>query len=155
MTRKSNQPVDVFKHIDMSGGPEACWPFTGGLNSEGRPYFQVDGKKILAYRLTWELFTGEQLGDRLLRHKCDNQVCCNPRHGEPGNHDENMNDMKTRERHGLTHHMIRVIKKQISLGFKDEYIASMTGLTRETIRDIRLEKNYAHVKMEGDKDASE
>ncbi len=145
-----NKPIDVFKHIDMSGGPDSCHPFTGGLNKEGRPYFTVDGKKVLAYRLTYELVTGDKLGDRILRHTCDNEVCCNYRHGIPGDHQQNMDDMKERERHGLSHHLVRAIKKMIANGQSDEIIASLTGNSRKTINNIRNGINYSHVKENED-----
>lgn len=153
--RPKNQKIDVFKYINMLTGPEwtdpvskktsRCWPFTGVLNNKGRPYFQVDGKKYLAYRLAYELTTGQELGDKMFRHKCDNQICCNPMHGEPGDHQQNMDDMKERERHGLSHHMVRAIRKMAEAGRSDEEIANFTQLDKSTINRIRNRKNYDHV----------
>ena len=145
---RTNKPHDIWKMIDMSGGPEACWPFTGALNSEGRPYFTINGRKVLAYRETYEQYTGDKLGDRLLRHKCDNQICCNPKHGEPGDHQQNMDDMKERERHGLSHHMVRSIRKMLANGLTHQVIADFAGVDRTTITAIAGGKTHAHVKDE-------
>jgi hypothetical protein len=156
---KTNTSVDVFRLINMLTGPEytdpetgevtRCWPFTGKLNSEGRPYIQIDGKKKLAYRVVYEAVTGEELGDRIFRHKCDNEICCNWRHGIPGDHVENMKDMKERERHGMPHHTVRHIKKLIAAGISDADIAKRFGCGRSTIYDIRVGNTYDHVTGEG------
>lgn len=147
MTRTS-KPTDVFLLIDMSGGKDACWPFKGKTNSEGRPYVQIKGKKYLAYRLVWELVNGEELGTRMFRHKCDNPICCNPSHGIAGTHEENMHDMKTRERHGLPHHAVKAIRKLIGVGVPDSDIAERFGVARTTIYDIRVGNTYGHVVSE-------
>lgn len=157
MARK-NRSIDVFRHVNMQTGPmwtdpetgeqSRCWPFTGALNSEGRPWVTIAGKKYLAYRLTWELVNGEELGDRLLRHKCDNQICCNPAHGVPGDHVQNMDDMKQRERHGMSHHMVKYIKRLISKGVTDAQIMEITGVSKTSLLYIKDGTNYSHVKLD-------
>lgn len=152
MTRR-NQPRDVFRSIDMSGGPDACWPFKGKLNSKGRPYFTANGEKFLAYRLAYELVNGEgTLKDVIARHKCDNETCCNPKHIEKGDHQENMNDMKERERHGLPHHTVRAIRKLAAKdnGPSHQDIADLYGIGRSTVTEIVNRTNYEHVKDEED-----
>jgi hypothetical protein len=155
---KSNTANDVFLLIDIDGGPEyvdpetgqvsRCWPFKGKLNSEGRAYFQYKGKKVLVYRHVYELVKGVELGKRIFRHKCDNEWCSNPEHGIPGDHLENMDDMKQRERHGMSHHAVRQIKKLIAKGLSDADIAEFTGNGRSTIYDIRVGNTFEHVKIE-------
>lgn len=155
---KTNVSIDVFRLINMLTGPiwkdpetgeeSRCWPFTGKTNSENRPYIQIGGKKKLAYRVVYETVTGELLGMRLYRHKCDNEICCNPKHGLPGDNQQNMNDMKERERHGMSHHMVRGIRKLIADDIPDEVIAGIYGKGRSTIYDVRMGITYSHVKDE-------
>lgn len=148
-----NQAKDVFRSIDMTGGPDACWPFKGKPNAKGRPYFTVAGKKHLAYRLATDLVKGEEyLGDQIARHTCDNEMCCNPRHIIPGGHQDNMNDMKERERHGLPHHTVRAIRKLASKanGPTHAEIADLYGIGRSTVTEIVGGVNYSHVKDEED-----
>lgn len=162
---RTNKPIDVFKYINMTSGPEwinqatgeksRCWPFTGGLNKEGRPYFTVNGEKLLAYRLVYRLVKGDDMGGRIHRHMCDNQICCNPDHAIAGDHQENMNDMKERERHGLTHHTVKLIKRQIALNMSDQTIHTITGVDRKVINNIRNEVNYAHVKLDEEEETQE
>jgi hypothetical protein len=85
----------------QNGDTSKCWHWRGALNAKGRPYFSLNNKKVLAYQLSLELFTGEEAQGRLVRHKCDTPSCCNPHHLEWGTHEENMQDMKERERHGM------------------------------------------------------
>lgn len=155
MSRTSNKPIDVFKYVNMLTGPEwtdpetgevsRCWPFTGALNAGGRPYISIEGKKELAYHVVFKLVKGYSFTN-IHRHKCDNEICCNPDHAIEGTHQENMNDMKERERHGLPHHTVRLIKKNIKNGFSDEAIGVVTGVDRKVINNIRNETSYAHVK---------
>lgn len=152
--RRVNKPHDVFQHIDMTGGKAACWPWTSPLGGKGRPYFNLDGKKVLAYRLTYELTFGTALGDNMGRHKCDNEICCNPYHLEPGTHQDNMNDMKGRERHGLPHTAVRAIKRLLEDKVPQTVIAKRYGISREQVSAINNGRAYDHVKLEEEEDGN-
>jgi hypothetical protein len=153
MPRIANTKIDVFRVIDMTGGNNACWPFTGKTNNKNRPWFTAEGKKYLAYRLTYELVNGEgSLEGLLARHSCDNEICCNPRHIEPGSHQENMDDMKGRERHGLPHHTVRAIRRLGDLGINHSAIADRFGIARSTVSEMVERKTYQHVLQEGEDD---
>lgn len=134
----------------MSAGPDACWPFKGKTNNRNRPYFTVNGKKHLVYRLVYELVKGESLEGHIARHTCDNEICCNPRHIVKGDHQQNMDDMKERERHGLPHHTVRAIRRLDGLGIKHSDIAPRFGIGRSTVTEIVNRVNYRHVKDEDD-----
>lgn len=152
MSRR-NQLHSVFTKLDMSGGPNACWPFTGALNNKGRPYYTVNQQKYLAYRLTYELLHGMgSLDGFIARHTCDNETCCNPRHIVKGDHQDNMNDMKERERHGLPHHTVRAIRKLAARenGPTHAEIAELYGIGRSTVTEIVNRVQYSHVGDEGD-----
>ena len=140
MTKK-NKPHDVFKQIDMRDGDRnQCWPWVKSLD-KGRPYFRVGGRKRLAYALTYELMFGYEFSSKeVARHKCDNPMCCNPYHIEPGTHEDNMRDMRERDRHGLSAHAIAHVRRLIEESRPDKEIAEIVGIARETVRDIRLGK---------------
>ena len=160
MPRRSRNKTDVFQFINMrikDGKPDqdACWywkedaPVSGRDN---RPTFTFGGRRYLAYRVVYELHTGEKLEqDEVVRHKCDNKQCCNPFHLEKGSHQENMNDMKERERHGLTHHAVRGIKRLLAEAkLSHAQIAENYGVSRQTITAINNGTVYSHVTIEGD-----
>jgi DNA-binding XRE family transcriptional regulator len=151
MARRKNQEVDVFRFINMHDGDNTvCWEWTGALGGrDKRPYFTVNGTKVLAYRLSYRLMHGTAIpDDKVARHKCDNKICCNPWHIEEGDHQENMNDMKERERHGLPHHTIRAIRRLLNAGRTHQEIAELYGVSRQTITAINNDERYQHVKDE-------
>lgn len=119
---RRNQLHDVFKHYDMTGGMndgqihlEKCWPWKGGLNGKDRPYFSYGGKSYVASRVVYHVYnpTTFLLSDpRLVRHVvCDNGICGNPTHMEPGTHQQNMDDAVKHARFGLTEEEICAILK--------------------------------------------
>ena len=135
---KSNKATDVFKFIDLRGGDiTQCWPWTGRLNEkDGRPYMRLNGKSTLAYHITYELMTGDSVNGRMLLHQCDNEICCNGFHVHPGTHQENMDEMKERERHGIPKTVLRTIKKLLEEGRTHENIAELYGHDRSTVSKI-------------------
>lgn len=145
-----NQAKGVFAKIDMSRGGLHCWPWKGGLNAKGRPYYTVNGKKHLAYRLVYELVKGEgTLEGKMACHSCDNPICCNPAHITPGTQQSNMDEMKDRQRHGLPHHTIRAIRTLAKKGeMTHQEIADLYGIGRSTVTEMINGDNYSHVKEE-------
>ena len=134
---KKNKPHDVFRHIDM-GDDNECWEWKGKVNAkDGRPYFTVDGKRRPSYAYVYESFTGSKVKEgEMVRHKCDNPTCCNPHHLDIGNHQDNMDDMKERGRHGLPKIVVRAILRLRSEGRTQQEIADLYGISRETISAI-------------------
>lgn len=148
---RANQKIDVFMHIDMSGGPDACWPWkrgTGGGTgkSKPRPYYQVDGEKHIAYRLVWELMTGETLTpDIFLCHTCDNSICCNPKHLQKGDNQSNMDEMVERDRHGLSHIAVRRIRFMLATQeLTHAEIAELNETSKSTVGRIARGELHTH-----------
>jgi len=134
---RTNSPVDVFRYIDM-GYNDQCWEWRGKINEkDGRPYFTVAGKRRAAYIIVLELHTGQKAQkNKMAIHSCDNPICCNPFHLSWGTHQDNMNDMKDRERHGIPKTVLRAILKLRKEGRTQAEIAKLYGLARETISAI-------------------
>ena len=74
-----------WRHVDMSGGPDACWPYDGahtedgyGLVTRGARGHQVT---TTASRFAF-IDAGGVVGDgEVVDHVvCDNPPCCNPAH---------------------------------------------------------------------------
>ncbi|HEY4385635.1 MAG TPA: HNH endonuclease [Ktedonobacteraceae bacterium] len=153
----SKEPIDVFQLIDMSGGPNACWPWRGGYGGRARdkrPYFQANGVRTMAYRWVWELVNGPIPEGMMILHSCDRggypTGCCQPAHLRLGTVRENSDDMNERERHGLPHNAIRAIRKLLGEGVAQQEIASRFGVSRETISAIATQRVYSHVPDKAD-----
>lgn len=148
--RPPNIPRDVFKKIQMKPRDQ-CWPWLGGFSGrDKRPYFDLNGKKLLAYRLVYELVTGEAIPDgKLVRHSCDNGSepigCCNPHHLSLGNHEDNMRDMRNRARHGITHHAVRAIRKAHENGITNIQIAKNFGISVSNVSAIINRRTFKDV----------
>lgn len=159
MTRV-NKRTDVFAHIDMKGGPDACWPWlqaagatsydmkTGAksMKSKPRPYFTVQGRKHMATRLVYELVNGVTLSpDQFILHQCDESLCCNPKHMRVGSHSENMKEMVERDRHGMSHDDVRRIRVMLSQKkLTHQEIADIMNTSRATVGRIARDELHTH-----------
>jgi hypothetical protein len=71
-----------WKKVDASA---SCWVWTA--STKGNGYGQVkhpDRKSpMFAHRVSYEMLTGEDLGDLTIDHLCKNTLCVNPDHLQP------------------------------------------------------------------------
>jgi hypothetical protein len=148
------QRLDYY--TDRSGGPDACWPWTSALNSNGYGVIHVAGVARRAHRLAWIEANGPIPPDKPhLLHRCDNPRCVNPAHLRTGTHKENMADMiaRGRARHDgltgsrngsakLTEADVRAIR---AAGGSQRAIATRFGVHQGTVSNILLGKNWKHV----------
>lgn len=151
MGRRANKITDVWRHVNMHGGDtEPCWEWKlalsgGTARGKPKPYFSVEGRKLMATRLIYEMFYGETLQQaQVIRHTCDNPWCCNPHHMIAGTHQENMDDMVERDRHGLPHHVVRNIRKLLKEGRLHRQVASLYGVDRSTVTRIANDQIHTH-----------
>jgi hypothetical protein len=86
--------------VDKSGGPEACWPWTGyTFKRYGRLRTKRGTPWVFAHRLAYMLAYGVELSpETLVMHTCDNPPCCNPVHLRPGTDAENVADCIAKKR---------------------------------------------------------
>lgn len=85
--RKKLDPIERFlAKVDKSGGPDACWPWSGGMRFEigQKPDPKRKGKTThdaVSFRMfMWKLTFGEYPPKKLFPEKCGNGRCCNPAH---------------------------------------------------------------------------
>lgn len=85
--------------LDKSPG---CWLWTGTTDKDGYGKFCaiIDGKKytIAAHRLSAAMAIPEFSPSLVVRHKCDNPLCCNPEHLVMGTQAQNIADREARGR---------------------------------------------------------
>jgi hypothetical protein len=160
---RSNNPTDVFKLYDMTGGPDACWSFKGaawgGQAREKRPYFMAAKRRQIAYRWIYELVHGVTLTpDQIILHSCDNGGypigCGNPVHLRLGTIQENSDDMMQRERHGLPRSVVKAIRTLLDKGRVQHEIADLYGISRECVSSIATQRVYKTRVSDGDDDAA-
>jgi HNH endonuclease len=92
-----------WKYTDASGGPDACWPWTGTTH-HGYGVLMVGGRKgklEYAHRLSYALHHGAlPVGhEGYICHTCDAPACVNPAHLYRGTPKDNQGDAWRRRRH--------------------------------------------------------
>lgn len=85
-------PARFHDKIDRSGGPNACWPWTGARDDDGYGNFKLHGRVLKAHIVAFVEVHGYQ--PPMVCHSCDNPPCCNPDHlfaGDAGLNNEDRN----------------------------------------------------------------
>lgn len=103
------EQATFWSKVDKSGGPDACWPARGEvLKKCGHVRIRINYVKYQAHRVAYYLTHGTLpgglkavQGGLVVRHKCDNPVCCNPAHLLLGTLGDNTQDMHDRQRHTI------------------------------------------------------
>jgi hypothetical protein len=88
----------LLEKIDRRG-PNDCWPWTAGHTRYGYGYIRLGKKTVSAHRAVFAL-THTLNDTTVVRHSCDNRLCCNPGHLLAGTQQDNIDDMMKRGRYG-------------------------------------------------------
>lgn len=92
-----NTHESIIERIDKSGGPDACWPWTGSKDWDGYGMVRLNMKNRRVTHIVWEYENNDTVPDDLLIcHICDNPPCCNPAHLFLGNGFDNMQDRRNK-----------------------------------------------------------
>lgn len=83
---------DLFWKKVKRGRASECWPWTGYVKASGHGLTTYKSMCIHAHRKAWILANGEIRDGLCVNHRCDNAVCCNPRHMYLGTREDNMRD---------------------------------------------------------------
>lgn len=139
--------------------PNGCWEWqrscTAGYGSTGPSRLARQHGTQYAHRLAFLCAMGELPPDPyVIRHHCDNRLCCRPDHLAGGTHSENRMDAVERNRGGgarpgETHHMAKLTEAdvrsiRISSGSNAE-LANRYGVCTATISNARSGRSWRHL----------
>ena len=152
----TNEPTDVFTLYDMTQANTECWVWKGawgGRTTGKRPYFMCSGVRTMAYRVVYNLVNGVTLTPEMqLLHSCDNGAwpigCGNPAHMRVGTVKENANDRVERQRHGMSHSTVQLIRRLLKRGETQQDIADLLTISRESVSAIATGRTYSQVPQE-------
>lgn len=72
---------------------DGCWEWQGATNRGGYGKYNYGGKEYRSHVVAWSLANGRYLAPGMLvRHLCNNKLCCNPSHLREGTSSENAQD---------------------------------------------------------------
>ena len=161
MTKKST-PEDFWARVVGNRSQRnGCWNWTGATNSTGYGILRFWGKAATAHRVA-AFLTGlvpeiEAPRDRrsagFILHRCDNRLCCNPRHMRVGTYSENQLEAYARRRRvaykGETHANAKQTRESVALirdlyvhGVSQDAIAALLQVSQSGISKILLRKSY-------------
>ena len=142
----------MSSYIDMSGGLDSCWMWTGAGSRYGSVW--IGYRNELAHRAMAGLAFGwDAIKGMTVCHACDVPKCVNPLHLWLGTLAENNWDMRRKgrelqvrgEAHGqskLTAADIRAIRNDPR---EQRFIAADYGVAQPTVSKIKLRQRWAQV----------
>lgn len=167
MPKPAVTAVNFWNRV-KKGSDDECWPWIGPVSKSYKgsdPYGRIDifgFKGVYVHRIAYWLANGGQFtlrkkGDCLVRHSCDNSICCNPAHLLVGTHADNMHDKVERgrmpdyrgergPRAKLTAADVRSIRELSHNGATRKYLAEKYGVSIQTIKGVRSGRHYSDVK---------
>ena len=152
-----------WSRVDKAAGEASCWPWTGKTNPGGYGVAGRDKAHREAFkRANGWLPAGNRRGDLVIRHTCDNPLCCNPGHLSVGTHKQNTADAVARgrirtpaARQGCDHPRARFDAEQVSAilealecGESAASIARRVGCGASTVRRIARGESYSGWRLE-------
>jgi hypothetical protein len=125
---------------------QGCWNWKGPVASHGYGRF-TRGKQWeeTSHRIAYALSHGPIPKGLVVRHRCDNRLCCNPAHLELGSQARNIQDMFQRggtRRLRLTYEQAAEIRERALAGERGIDLAAEYGVTPSTVSVIKLGKQW-------------
>lgn len=141
--------------VDQRGAAD-CWPWRASTDGRGYGRMKVASHETrIAPRLAWTIHNDREPGMMVVRHSCDNPICCNPAHLLLGSHQDNANDKVERgrcrtgrqdgENNGHAILSIEQVGKIVDAfrdGFNNQQIAARFPVSDSLISRIRTGRSW-------------
>lgn len=98
MTITEKDKKRFVDHFNQSTKQDDCliWPLAPQSNGYGHHWMRSGSRG--AHRVSYEIFNGPIPSGLVVCHSCDNRSCVNPEHLWVGTQQQNLNDMKSKNR---------------------------------------------------------
>lgn len=156
--KKVDTAKRFWEKVDSSAGEDACWPWKACVGKDGYGRFHSNDIIHSAHRFALAISTQRVIpSDMVVCHRCDNKLCCNPRHLFVGTQRDNIYDMlgkgrwvppplKRGEQNGnskLSRGQVNNIRQMSQSGVEGKKLAEMFGVSATTISKIVRYKSWS------------
>ena len=167
MIELTSAEKDKFFASVHQGDPDECWPWAEPPTIYGYGRFYRSKKQVrlqgglhslrahrVAYCLAHDLSLDGLPDGQVVRHDCDNKLCCNPRHLRLGTPQENTQDREDRGRTArgkdtgrakLTEVQVIVIRSRLQAGEPERKLAKEYNVSRSAINHIGGKRSWRWV----------
>ena len=136
-----------------------CWCWTASAAGKGYGQIKIPGtrRQIYAHRLSYMIHYGEIPEGMYVCHVCDNPLCVKPTHLFLGTCEDNLQDMKRKDRHlcGAKNKRAKLTEEQVRhmhilniQGVSQGKIASVYPVAQQTVCKILRGESWEHVYRE-------
>lgn len=93
--------------LGVMGDRGPCAPWTKSTRKDGYGQVWAGNTVLSAHKVAFELTFGKVQDGQVVRHSCDNPLCCNPYHLTPGSQQRNMDDMVKKGRNRFQNNRVK------------------------------------------------
>lgn len=146
------QRANVFwSKVAITANDDLCWEWKAGKRSKYGSFGSGS-----SHRIAWELANGKIPDGLWVLHKCDNPLCCNPKHLFLGTAKNNSDDMVNKDRQAIGEkngfrkltdaQVIEIREKYVKGRITQKEIAAEYGVTYSTVSLVVNNKSWKHIK---------
>lgn len=148
-------PTKFWALVAITADITRCWLWQHTTTTAGYGQVNVDGERVYAHRLAWQLANGRPPhADLEVLHSCDNPPCVNPNHLREGTHKDNIQDAMIRNRMQvgalryntkLNDELVKQIRQELASGRSGQWVSTTYGLAPMTVSKIKHRQTWKHV----------
>lgn len=140
-------------------GEDECWPWQGSTNGKHygvikiRPLFGSQSREV--HRIAYQLHVGPIPEGKVVRHSCDNPICCNyKKHLLVGTHKDNTQDAVSRNRmasgdsHGrrkLTAEQVRIVRQMPFVIIQKQEVAELLRVSAKYLSELSKGRHWRRI----------
>lgn len=138
-----NSLLKLLSKLTYPNGITGCWLWDAVDTVRGYGRMHVNGKRMTVHRLMYLHVHGTL--PVVVRHTCDNPLCCNPTHLIGGTQADNMEDMAKRGRSGNSKLSPEQVADIRTKRLNQPQYAKLYGISQAAISNIQQNKVYRHL----------